>query len=202
LRSLAVSLLLVAAMAAAAACEPRGGPAPASATGSPVTGAADGDASAAGAPRPAGGHRAEVVRIVDGDTLIARLAGGDERVRLIGIDTPESANPDSPVECFGPESSARLAELLPPASPIELVRDTEPRDDYGRLLAYVFRAGDDLFVNLAMVAEGYANPLTIAPNTTFADDFDRAAAAARASRLGLWAACPNPDALFGSVARR
>jgi micrococcal nuclease len=198
LRSLAVSLLLVSAMTAGAACEPRGGPAgPAPATGPP-----DGAVPAAGAPRPPGGNRADVVRVVDGDTLIARLPGGDERVRLIGIDTPESAIPDSPVECFGPESSARLAELLPPASPVELVRDVEARDDYGRLLAYVFRAEDDLFVNLAMVAEGYANPLSIAPNTTFAEDFDRAAAAARASRLGLWAACPDPGALFGSVARR
>jgi micrococcal nuclease len=208
LRSSAV--LLIVAVATAAACGPLRGSSPPADDGravTPVSVAADGGDPAAtataGAATPRGASNGgEVVRIVDGDTLIVRLPGGDERVRLIGIDTPESVKPDSPVECYGHEAADRLAVLIPPGSPVELVRDVEPRDDYDRLLAYVFRRPDDLFVNLAMVADGFAGTLTIAPNTTFADDFDRAASAARASRLGLWGACPDPDALFGSVARR
>ena len=63
---------------------------------------------------------------------------------------------------------------------------------------YLFRASDDLFVNLAMAADGYANSLTITPNVTFADDFRAAVAAAHDAGLGLWRACPDPDGLFGS----
>jgi micrococcal nuclease len=211
------AVLLVVAAAALVACTPGRRPAPEAGGTGPTVGAADvataatpgtaegaSAASANAAPDVShrAGNRGEVVRVVDGDTLIVRLAGDDERVRLIGIDTPESVKPDSPVECYGHEASDRLAELLPARSPVELVRDAEARDDYDRLLAYVFREPDDLFVNLAMVADGFANALTIAPNTTFADDFDRAAGAARASRLGLWGACPDPSSLFGSVTRR
>jgi micrococcal nuclease len=142
------------------------------------------------------GPTATVVRVVDGDTLEVRLGGRGERVRLIGIDTPESVKPDSPVECFGKEASARLEALLPPGAEVEVVRDAELRDPYGRLLAYLFRRSDGLFVNLAMVTDGYANQLTIPPNVTFADDFRAAVGQARRDGVGLWRACPDPDRLF------
>lgn len=141
--------------------------------------------SAAGASAPA----AVVTGVVDGDTIDVRVGGRDERVRLIGIDTPESVRPDSPVECFGPEASAHMAELLAVGTPVRLVRDVEARDDYGRLLAYVYRASDDLFVNLELVRAGLARPLPIRPNVTFADDFVEAAREAQAAGRGLWSAC-------------
>ena len=131
----------------------------------------------------------EVVRVVDGDTIVVDFDGDEERVRLIGIDTPESVKPDSPVECFGKEASAYTASLLPDGSPVRVERDVEARDDFGRLLGYVFRADDGVFVNLEIVEQGYAQPLTIPPNVAHADEFVDAARAAEAADRGLWAAC-------------
>lgn len=130
-----------------------------------------------------------VTHIVDGDTVDVDLAGQTERVRLVGIDTPEKYVDDGPPECYGLEASAYTAELLPLGTDVRLTRDLVGRDDYGRLLAYVYRQPDELFVNMAIVANGYATPLTIRPNSTFADQFVEAARAAERSDLGLWAAC-------------
>jgi len=141
---------------------------------------------------PAGravGIEATVVRVVDGDTLVVEVAGRHEPVRLIGIDTPETVHPDRPAECFGAEASARLAALLPPGATVRLTRDVEPRDVYDRLLAYVERAPDGLLVNVAQVAEGYAEASHHPPNTVHRDRLDRAERAARAARLGLWSSC-------------
>lgn len=132
---------------------------------------------------------AEVVRVVDGDTLVVRIDGAEERVRLLGIDTPESVDPRSPVECFGKEAAAHTASLLPPGTPVRLVRDVEARDRYDRLLAYVYRADDGSFVNLRLVEDGYAVVLTYPPNVAHADEFVAAAGDARVAGRGLWAAC-------------
>ncbi|MPY93090.1 MAG: thermonuclease [Acidimicrobiia bacterium] len=149
-----------------------------------------GGAPAALAPEVAGAP-ATVQRIVDGDTLVLRLGDRDDRVRLIGIDTPETKKPDSPVECFGPEAADRLASLAPPGAEVRLLRDVEERDDYDRLLAYLFLPDGD-FVNLRMVAEGYATTLRIEPNVTFAPELGTAESAASRAGLGLWGACPAP----------
>lgn len=122
-------------------------------------------------------------RVVDGDTLVL---ADDTRVRLIGIDTPETVDPRRPVECFGHEASNRLRELLPPGTRVRLEYDIERTDRYGRTLAYVHRAGDGLFVNLAMAREGYAEQLTVPPNVAHAHEIGAAVEAARAQRLGLW----------------
>src|SRR4051812_19756968 len=82
------------------------------------------------------GDGARVTRVVDGDTLVVAVDGHDEKVRLIGIDTPETVDPRKPVQCFGKEASRRMSELLPPGSEVRLERDAELRDRYGRLLAY------------------------------------------------------------------
>ncbi len=133
---------------------------------------------------------ATVVRVVDGDTIVADISGRSEKIRMIGFNTPESVDPRKPVECFGKEASARMKELLAPHTPIRLERDAESRDKYGRLLAYVYRSADGMFVNVQMVVDGFAHVLTIAPNNTYADRFRAAESEARAAGRGLWSACP------------
>jgi len=133
------------------------------------------------------------VRVVDGDTLVADVRGAEERVRLIGIDTPETVAPNRPVECFGPEASHRLKDLLPPGTTIRLERDVDPRDAYDRMLAYVYRADDGLFVNAAQVADGYAEAKEYPPNTAWRPQLDQAEQAARTSGAVLWGTCGGAD---------
>ena len=138
---------------------------------------------------------AVVAHEVDGDTLRIRVdqTGTVERVRLIGIDTPETKDPRRPVQCFGHEASAHMAGVLPPGTRVRLVRDVEERDRYGRLLAYVYRARDGLFVNLAMATGGYAYQLTFPPNVAHVDEFTAAVRRARDLHRGLWTACAGVD---------
>ena len=103
------------------------------------------------------------MRVVDGDTIRVALPSGEERVRYIGIDTPESVKPGSPVECFAKRASA-FNERLVAGERVRLVRDVEERDRYGRLLAYVYRERDGLFVNAELVRRGYATVATFPPN--------------------------------------
>ena len=132
---------------------------------------------------------ATVERVVDGDTVVVDIEGSEERLRLIGIDTPESVKPDTPVECFGQEASDFTKGLLPEGTQVSLERDVEARDDYGRLLVYVTRVADGMFVNLEIMEQGYARPLTIPPNVAHVDDFVAAARRAEQANTGLWAAC-------------
>jgi micrococcal nuclease len=149
-------------------------------------------ACAASAAPPRTDGRATVVRVIDGDTIVLSIAGLEEHVRLIGIDTPETKKPDHPVECFGPEASARTSELLPPGTPVRLERDVEARDRFDRLLAYVYRLPDDLFVERSLLEDGYAAPLTVAPNDAHRAELEAASAGARRRGAGLWAACGGP----------
>lgn len=145
----------------------------------------------ASSPAPAG--TATVTRVVDGDTIRVRIQGAEERVRLIGIDTPETHGQGGLRECFGAEATDRMEALLPEGTPVRLVRDAEARDQYGRLLAYVYRESDGLFVNLAMAKEGYATTLTFPPNVAHADQFVAAVSAARLRQRGLWQKCGSAD---------
>ena len=142
-------------------------------------------------PAPAG--TARVVHPVDGDTIVVDIDGTEERVRFIGIDTPESVAQDRPVECYGPEAKERTADLLPEGTLVRLERDVEARDRYDRLLAYVIRDEDDLFVNRLLVEEGYAESIAYPPNTTRQGELDAADAQARAEDRGLWASCGGTD---------
>ena len=132
---------------------------------------------------------ATVVRVVDGDTVDVRLGRAEETARLLGIDTPETVKPGAPVDCFGPEASARTKELLPVGTEVRLARDAEARDRFGRLLVYVVRVRDDLFVNRSLLADGFARPLSIAPNEAHRAELAVAAAEAREAGRGLWGAC-------------
>lgn len=158
------------------------------------------DDTSAPATIPAGAldPNATVERIVDGDTIDVAIDGADERVRLIGIDTPETKRPDHPIECFGPEATAHLEQLLPPGTPVVIERDVVGRDDFGRLLGYVYRADDGLFVNHEIVRSGFGQPLTIPPNTTFRELFVDAAVVAEEADLGLWAACSGESSVASS----
>ncbi len=158
---------------------PAGGPAavpPPPGTAAPAT--------AATAPTPPGAITTTVTRIVDGDTL--HVAHGEERVRLIGIDTPEVSGGD---ECFGAQATAHAAELVPVGTEVVLRLDVEERDRYGRLLAYVWRSADGLFLNDAMVRDGYASVYTVPPNVAHQDLFLAAEREAREGGRGLWSAC-------------
>jgi micrococcal nuclease len=134
------------------------------------------------------GVRAEVTRIVDGDTIHGALGGTDETVRYSGIDTPESVNPGTPVQCFAKQASERNRQLLA-GTDVKLVFDVERRDRYGRLLAYVYRADDGTFVNAALVRDGYARTLTVPPDVRYADRFAKLQTEAREHNRGLWRAC-------------
>jgi micrococcal nuclease len=130
---------------------------------------------------------AYVVRVVDGDTIEARIAGRVEDVRYIGVDTPETVKPDTPVQCFGPRASSFNHRLVEHRQ-VRLVFGVERRDVYGRLLAYVYLGRR--FVNAGLVRRGLARSLTIPPNDRFAPLFrDLELHAARGGR-GLWGACP------------
>jgi len=134
-----------------------------------------------------------VSKHVDGDTLHVDIGGRDETVRFIGIDTPETHGRGGLRECFGKEASDRTAKLLPLGTRVRLVRDVEARDRYRRLLAYVYRGADDLFINLELARQGYAAVLTYAPNVAHTAEFVAAAAEARIRNRGLWDRCGDAD---------
>jgi micrococcal nuclease len=162
-------LALVVAASAIAACGSGAGGAP----------------SSSSSGLPAGDHTT-VERVVDGDTIVAP---GGVRVRFIGMDTPETKDPRRPVGCFGAAASRRTEQLLPPGTRIVLVYDVDRYDRYGRTLAYVYRARDALFVNGALVRDGYAVVLTVPPNVAHADEFVAWEREARRRDAGLWGAC-------------
>lgn len=114
-------------------------------------------------------------------------------MRLLGIDTPEKAGGPRPAECFGAEASARLVDLIPPGTQVLLSRDHETRDQYSRLLAFVHRADTGMFVNLAMVEDGFATPLFFAPNRSAEPLFTAAGDLARRNWVGFWPACGAAD---------
>lgn len=132
---------------------------------------------------------AQVVRVVDGDTIVLKIGSRRETIRLIGVNTPETVKPNWPVECFGPEASAFAKSLLPAGTLVRIKRDVEARDKYGRLLLYVWRSIDDMFVNLELVRGGYARTMSIKPNASLASDFAQASLDAKNAHRGLWAAC-------------
>jgi endonuclease YncB( thermonuclease family) len=133
---------------------------------------------------------AKVQRVVDGDTFIATVRNRRERVRIIGVDTPESVDPNRPDEPFGEEAS-NFAKHYLDGETVRLAGDAEPRDRYGRMLAYVWLE-DGTFWNALLAAEGYAQQLTIPPNVTYASLFRRLVSEARQHDRGLWAQPSRP----------
>jgi micrococcal nuclease len=143
----------------------------------------EGGSSADGGPAAA---MATVVRVIDGDTIEVDLGGRREDVRYIGVDTPETVKPDTPVQCFGPRASDFNHRLLE-GRRVRLVFGVERRDAYGRMLAYAYVR--DRFVNATLVRRGLARSLTIPPNDRFAPLFRRLELKAARSGRGLWGRC-------------
>jgi micrococcal nuclease len=148
--------------------------------------------SGGGSAEPSGPVSARVTHVVDGDTIDVSIDGDDDTVRYIGIDTPETVKPGTPVQCGGPRAH-EVNDRLVYGKTVTLRFDAERRDVYGRLLAYVYlpRAGRrPLFVNAELARRGLARPLTIPPNDSFAALFDRLATRAGVRGWGLWGSCP------------
>ncbi len=135
--------------------------------------------------------RVDVDWVVDGDTLYATPDGSSEqeKVRLIGIDTPELGWQDEPDDCYGPEATQRLDGLVG-GSVAWLTFDTECEDYYGRTLAYLHLGVEEIdFVNRRLVREGFATAYAVDPNVTFAAELAGDEAAATQEGVGLWSAC-------------
>jgi len=128
-----------------------------------------------------------VDRVVDGDTIIVQLNGSRQRVRLIGVDTPETVAASRPVEFFGKEASNFTKEVLE-GRQVWLVEDSQGDtvDQYGRKLAYVYRSPDGLFVNLEIIRQGYGHAFTRYP-FDYMDEFRQAERDARRNGVGLLA---------------
>jgi micrococcal nuclease len=133
-----------------------------------------------------GAATARVERVVDGDTVVVRIDGRSERLRYIGVDTPESVKPGERVQCFGKPAAAANRRLVL-GKDVRLEYDAEARDRYGRLLAYVWRG--DVLVNAELIRLGYGKPLEVPPNLAHASELRDLAAAARRERVGLWSRC-------------
>lgn len=128
----------------------------------------------------------KVLKIVDGDTIHVEIDGKREKVRLMGVDTPETKHPSKPVECFGLAASAFTKSLLENKS-VELVADPkQTREKFGRLLMYVFLE-DGTHVNLELIRQGYAHENGYNRNYKYREEFREAEAQAREGKRGLWA---------------
>lgn len=135
-------------------------------------------------PEPEPGVVGRVTRITDGDTIHVDVNGTDERVRYIGIDTPETEHSPRGAERFGAEATEANRALVENRE-VRLVLDVQERDRYGRLLAYVYV--DETFVNAELVQRGFAKQMTVPPNVRHAEELGRLEREARAARRGLWA---------------
>jgi micrococcal nuclease len=141
--------------------------------------------------RDVGASGARVVRVVDGDTIAVSVDGRERSVRLLGIDTPETHRPGTPIECGGPQATRSMEALAPPGTRVGLERDpTQDRvDRYGRLLAYV-RLPDGRLAETAQLEAGWATVYVFAGRPVERDRrFRRAQAEARSARRGVWARC-------------
>lgn len=133
----------------------------------------------------------KVVKVLDGDTLIANVSGHEVTVRLIGIDTPEVVDPRKPVQCYGPEASAKAKELLNGKEIYIEKEATKTYDKYGRTLGYA-RFSDKTLYNEKMIQEGYAREYTFNKEKyKYQKEFKADQKEAQKKKLGLWEKCTN-----------
>ena len=129
-------------------------------------------------------QKATVKRVIDGDTI--ELTDG-RKLRYIGMDTPETVDPNRPVGCFGKEASDKNKELVL-GKEVELEKDVSETDKYGRLLRYVYLS-DGIMINETLVQEGFAFARTYPPDVKYQDKFLEAERSARDNNKGLWGTC-------------
>ncbi|MCX7760205.1 MAG: thermonuclease family protein [Hydrogenothermaceae bacterium] len=141
---------------------------------------------------------ATVVRVIDGDTIVVNIDGMEEKVRLIGVDTPESRvnkratvqerelNKDvETIVDLGKQAKEFTKSLVKPGMKVYLEFDVQPRDKYGRLLAYLYLP-DGRMLNKEIICNGYAMPLTVPPNVKYEKEFRECFQKAREEKKGLW----------------
>ncbi len=203
---LVASLLLALALAGCAAATtplagPTSSPTPLSRTAAPESAAPGATPPRLPSEPPSAGpagfapsgpiEEARVVRVVDGDTIVVDRGRGNEKVRYIGIDTPETVKPGSPIEWMGSEASAANRQLVEGRT-VVLEKDVSETDRYGRLLRHVWLPGDGgwLLVDLVLVRDGYARVSTYPPDVKYADLYLAAQVDAREHDRGLWGAGP------------
>lgn len=144
---------------------------------------------------PADAEQMIVRKVVDGDTLQLMYPDDDWYyvTRIIGINAPESVKPNSPVECYGPEASKRLKQLLPVGSVVWVSRDVSDEDQYGRRLRNVWildgDTGEAFLVSEILVRGGYADARHYRPDDAYDDELAAAEHEAQDDHLGMWGAC-------------
>lgn len=126
---------------------------------------------------------AKVIRVIDGDTI--ELESG-QKVRYIGIDTPETVDPRKTTQCFGQEASSKNKDLVE-GEVVSLEKDVSETDKYGRLLRYVYIG--DIFVNDYLVEEGYAYASSFPPDVKYQENFQNSQHRAQSNNKGLWSSC-------------
>jgi len=126
----------------------------------------------------------EVLKVVDGDTIQIRFNGKKERLRLIGIDTPESVHPDETKNTENGRIASEYAKSLLEGKSVSLEFDVEERDQYGRLLAYVYVDGE--MINKKLIKDGYAQLETVPPNVKYVEEFKALLNEAKQEKRGLW----------------
>jgi micrococcal nuclease len=156
--------------------------------GMAAPGSTPSDSTGTGGASGSSGVAVLVTKVTDGDTLHVEFQGRDERVRLIGVDTPEISAYGGQAECFGAEAAAYSTGRLTGRS-VGLVFDVNQRDRYGRLLAYVYLGTE--FINLTLVQLGYATADPVQPDLRMQDVFAAAEQVARRDGKGLWGVCPS-----------
>ncbi|WP_405054376.1 thermonuclease family protein [Tepidibacillus marianensis] len=126
----------------------------------------------------------KVIRVVDGDTFVAKVDGKEEKIRLLLVDTPETVHPTKPVQPFGPEASKFTKEMLA-SQTVGLEFDVQERDKYGRLLAYVYLS-DGTMLNELLLEKGLAQVVVFQPNVKYVDRFREIQKQAKEKKLGIW----------------
>lgn len=129
----------------------------------------------------------DVVRVVDGDTIVVRIDGEKVKVRLIGVDTPESVHSDESKNTEEGEEAAEWLENLLDNTQVYLEYDVSKEDKYGRTLAYVYLNDGETMVNRLLLKKGLARTMTVQPNSKYADEFSKLQTAAREAEIGFWA---------------
>ena len=128
----------------------------------------------------------DVVRVVDGDTIIVDRDGKETRIRFIGIDTPESVNPDESLNSEQGAIAADFTKELLTGQQVYLEYDKERTDKYDRVLAYVYLSDGETMVETELLNRGMARTMTIEPNTKYATYFEQLEAAAAEKKIGIW----------------